>query len=255
LNVSFSTDNEIEKKYLLCVSIPEYKKGYIKINSIEHNVFLSNCFTRADYLKERVSVFIVPKTQNISELKDEIPYKIGDIFNVKGFDYSIDSITKWGDKLFIQYIGKNERPEGISEGYYLPKFDAKYIDNSDFELAKYSGKYLLLDFWGTWCVPCIKLIPELKKLNSDFSDKNFALISVAYDESPNIVTDFVVKENMNWAHLFVDSNQYAENSVISKLKINKYPTTILISPDGKIVGRDLEIDDLRKLLIEKLKDR
>jgi len=66
--------------------------------------------------------------------------------------------------------------------------------------------------------------------------------------------DFVVKENMNWEHLFVSSKQNDKNSLINKLKINKYPTTILISPDGKIIGRDLEIDNLRELLIEKLND-
>jgi len=179
---------------------------------------------------------------------------VGDVFNVKGNDYLIDSISDWGDKLFIKYIGNNKRPVGVSEGFYLPKFDAKYIDNTVFNLKKYSGKYILLDFWGTWCVPCIKLIPELKQLNSEFSDKNLKLISVAYDENSEKVMDFVVKENMNWEHLFVSSKQNDKNSLINKLKINKYPTTILISPDGKIIGRDLEIDNLRELLIEKLND-
>jgi len=254
-SISFNTNNEVEKKYFLFASMPEHKRGKIKINGIEHNVFVSNGFTRVGYLKESVSIFIAPKTDTLlSELEGNIPYKVGDVFNVRGNDYLIDSISNWGDKLFIKYIGKNKRPEGVSEGFYLPKFDAKYIDNTVFDLKKYSGKYILFDFWGTWCVPCKKLIPELKKLNSEFSDKNLTLISVAYDENSEKVMDFVVKENMNWEHLFVSSNQNDKNSVINKLKVNKYPTTILISPDGKIIGRDLAIDNLRELLIKKLND-
>jgi len=253
LNLTFNTNSEVEKKYYLFVSIPEHQQGEMRVNGDYFNVFVSNSFTRSVYLKDRVSIFIAPKSHTIDEIKDNIPYKIGDIFNVKNNDYLIDSISTWGDKLFIKYMGKNERPEGISEGYYLPKFNAKYVDNTVFDLAKYSDKYILLDFWGTWCVPCIKLIPELKALNSEFSDKNFALIGVAYDANPEKVMEFVVKENMNWSHLFVSTSQNDENSVISKLRVTKYPTTILISPDGKIIGRDLAIDDLRELLIEKTK--
>ena len=252
LNLSFGTDNEVEKKYYLFVSIPEYKKGEVNINGVDFNFFVSNSFTRMNYLKERVSIFISPKSDDIlSELEGSIPYKIGDIFNVKGHDFLIDTISKWGDKLFINYIGKNERPDGISEGFYLPKFEAKYLDNTVFDIVKYSEKYILLDFWGTWCAPCIKLIPELKKLNDEFSDKNFALISVAYEDNIEKVMDFVVKEEMNWSHLFVSASQNDVNSVVSKLKVTKYPTTILISPDGKIIGRDLAVDELRELLTEK----
>ena len=255
LSLSFNTNSEVEKKYYLFIGIPEHQQGEMKIKGDDFNVFVSNSFTRAVYLKDRVSIFIAPKSQTIDEIKDNIPYKIGDIFNIKNNDYLIDSISAWGDKLFIKYIGKNERPEGISEGYYLPKFDAKYVDNTVFDLAKYSDKYILLDFWGTWCVPCIKLIPELKELNSEFSDKNFALISVAYDDNADKVVDFVVKENMNWSHLFVDRRENDENSVINKLKVTRFPTTILISPDRKIMGRDLTVDELKALLVEKISDK
>ena len=249
MSLSFRTNNEVEKKYFLFVSIPEYKNGEVSINGVDFNVFVSNSFIRMNYLKERVSIFISPKSEDLlPELAGNIPYKIGDVFNAKGHDYLIDSISNWGDKLFIKYIGKNERPEGVSEGFYPPIFEAKYLDNTAFDLAKYSGNYVLLDFWGTWCVPCIELIPELKKMNDDFSSKNFTLISVAYDENSEQVMEFVTKENMNWPHLFVGRSQNDENSMIHKLKVAKFPTTILISPDGKILGRDLSFDKLRELL-------
>ena len=187
-----------------------------------------------------------------SELDGDIPYKIGDVFNVKGHDYLIDSVTNWGDKIFIKYVDENTMPVGITEGYFMPKFEAKHLDNSVFELKQHPDKYILLDFWGTWCNPCIKLIPELKKINSEYPKDKFELVSVAFDSDPQKIIDFVEKENMNWVHLFVSQKQEDKNSLIEKLKITSYPSTILIDPEGKIIARNLDIDKLKELLNEKI---
>lgn len=253
LGLSFNTDNETEKKYFLFASFPEYKKGKIVLHGLDYEVFVSNGFSRVNYPADRLSVLIKPKSDSLlSELDDNIPYRIGDVFNVKGHDYLIDSITNWGDKLFIKYVGENVMPLGITEGYYMPKFEAKHLDNSIFELKQHPGKYILFDFWGTWCNPCLKLIPELKKLNSEYSKEKFELVSVAFDSDPQKVKDFVEKENMDWVHLFVNQKQENKNSLIEKLKITSYPSTILIDPKGKIIARNLDIEKLKDLLNEKL---
>jgi thiol-disulfide isomerase/thioredoxin len=253
LGISFNTDNQIEKNYFLFASFPEFKKGKIVLNGLDYEIFVSNGFSRVNYPADRLSVFIKPKSDSLpSELDGDIPYKIGDVFNVKGHDYLIDSVTNWGDKLFIKYLGENTMPVGITEGYFMPKFEAKHLDNSIFELKQHPNKYILLDFWGTWCNPCIKLIPELKKINSEYPKEKFELISVAFDSDPQKVIDFVEKENMDWVHLFVSQKQENKNSLIEKLKITSYPSTILIDPEGKIISRNLDIEKLRVLLTEKI---
>lgn len=252
LGITFNTNNEIEKKYFLFASFPEYKKGYIDLNGVGFEIFVSNGFSRVDYASH-VSVFITPKSDSLpSELNGDIPYQISDVFNVKGYDYLIDSVTNWGDKIFIKYLGENTMPVGITEGYYMPKFEAKHLDNSIFELKQHPDKYILLDFWGTWCNPCIKFIPELKKINSEYPQDKFVLVSVAYDSDAKKVSDFIEKENMDWEHLFVSQNQADKNSLVEKLKISSYPSTILIDPDGKIIARNLDIEKLKKLLNEKI---
>jgi len=253
LGLSFNTDNQIEKKYFLFASFPEYKNGNIVLNGIDYEIFVSNGFSCVNYPTEKISVFITPKSDSLaSELVGVIPYVIGDVFNVNGQDYLIDSVSNWGDEIFIKYVGENTNPVGITEGYYMPKFEAKHLDNSIFELKQHPNKYILLDFWGTWCNPCIKLIPELKKINSDFPHDKFVLVSIAFDSDPKKVVDFISKENMNWEHIFVSQNQENKNSLIEKLKISSFPTTILIGPDGKIVARNVDIEKLRELLAEKI---
>jgi len=129
------------------------------------------------------------------------------------------------------------------------------LNGAVFDLEKYADKYILFNFWGTWCAPCIAKIPELKKFNAEFSDnKNFVLVNVAFDNDREKVLNFVAKENMNWPQLFVNQRQRDENSLINKLRITSYPTMILVSPERKIIGRNYrEIDELKELLIEKTK--
>ena len=78
------------------------------------------------------------------------------------------------------------------------------------------------------------------------------MVSVAYDSDPKKVDDFINKENMDWEHIFVNQNQENKNSLIEKLKITSYPSTILIGPDGIIIARNLDIEKLRDLLTEKI---
>ncbi len=253
MSINYNTDNEVEKKFFLFVSFPEYKQGIISLNKTNCEFIASNYFSSNTYETNSTKIFVFPKTDSVpSELNGDIPFGIGDIFNVKGNDYVIDSISKWGDNLFLEYIGKNTHPFGVTEGFYVPNFNAYCLDKSLFSFEDYESKYILFDFWGTWCNPCIKLIPELQKLNNDFKDKNFVLISVAFDSDPNIVFDFINENKMNWQHLFVNQAQFDKNSIIEKLKISSYPSLLLISPDGKIIARNKQIDEIRKTLNDKL---
>jgi thiol-disulfide isomerase/thioredoxin len=249
MGIRYNTDNVVEKKYDILVSIPEFKKGTISLNGQDLEIFVSNGFSRVNYFKDRVSLFISSDADSLPLASEgDIPYQIGDIFNVKGHDYLVDSITSWGDKLFFKYIGLNIKPIGITEGFYMPNFKAKHFDNSIFELNQHPNKYILLDFWGTWCNPCIALIPELKALNSVFGDKNLTIVSVAYDRKTQKVIDFVKKEQMNWEHVFVNQTQPDKNSLVEKLKVTSVPTTILIAPDGKIIARNKTMNELKEIL-------
>lgn len=253
LGINYNTDNEVEKKFFLFISFPEYKQGVITLNKTNCEIIASNSFSTNIYETNRTKLFVFPRTGIVpSELNGDIPFGIGDIFNVRGNDYVIDSISKWGDNLFLDYIGKNTHPYGVTEGFYAPKFNTYYLDKSLFTFEDYESKYILFDFWGTWCNPCIKLIPELQKLNNDYKDKNFVLISVAFDSDPNIVYDFINENKMYWQHLFVNQTPFDKNSIIAKLKISTYPSLLLISPDGEIIARNKQIDEIRMILNDKL---
>ena len=249
LGVRYNTNNETEKKYDLFISVPNHRKGKIIIDNTKYEVFAANRFTSPTYSTDNTSIFIYSIDEKTpSESDGDIPYKIGDVINLKEKDYKLDTISIWGDTIKLKYLGKNSHPTGITEGKFIPAFVAKKLDNSVFSLAQYPDKYILIDFWGTWCNPCITLIPELKEIKAEFEDKNFTIVSVAYDRDAQKVLDFVEKEQMNWDHVFVSQTQTDKNSLVEKLKVTSFPTTILIAPDGKIIARNKSINELKEIL-------
>ena len=252
LNINLPTDNEIEKKYFLFVSVPEYRKGTLKLDDNKYNVCVSNQFSSTTYSKQNTKMFIFdPKNKIPSETDGEIPFKIGEIFNANSNDFLIQAISTWGDTLYLKYIGKNVHPLGYKEGYYVPAFTANKLDSTVFSIDQYQGKYILIDFWGTWCNPCLKLIPDLVKFNQEIDGNILVMVSVAYDNDIKKVSDFVNNNGMNWIQVFVDENETDQNSIVEKLKISNYPTLILIGPTGEILARDKSLDQIQEIINKK----
>jgi len=247
LKVNYSIEDEIENKYYLLVQYPQHHRGKATLNNIEFDIYLSSVHNP----RPRVIISALGDSL-VTEKEGAIPYVAGDIFNAEGVDYLIDSIDANHEWLTLKYLGENDRAVGVSDGFYMPEFQAVNLDSQAFSLEDHPGKFILLDFWGTWCGPCIALIPELKKIDDAFENDAFEMVSVAYDLDVEKVREFTIKENMDWIHLFVDRKVNNPNSLVEKLKITRYPTTVLISPDRKIVARNKEPDELIDIIKENL---
>lgn len=127
-----------------------------------------------------------------------------------------------------------------SRGKMAPNFTIEALLGEDsVRLSKFSNKYILLDFWGSWCGPCITSIPKIKALNDKYAANGLRIISLAFDYRRNFYTllDLIHKYKMSWAHGFINKDEKS-NSVIKNYGIISFPTYILIAPDKKILFRD-----------------
>jgi len=220
-------------------AIHQYLEGKIGSNETKRTIVIRNASPDIRYNNiESVEALILPESGKLPDYIDRsLTYNIGDTLAV-GLDlYKFVNIDYLGAYIDISYVGKNKNI-GVVPGLFAKYFSfIDIVDKRPVSLDNYKGKYLLIDFWGTWCGPCKEILPEIKKMANNYQSRNFKVLSIANDNNVNIVKKFIQSEGMLWDHHFVPFENVGEKSIISEYKIQSYPTTILIDPTGKILFR------------------
>lgn len=136
---------------------------------------------------------------------------------------------------FISYnrnvIQKKQNWKSLQPGVQAPDFRLKNLEGEYMTLDSFKGKYLLLDFWGTWCRWCIKGIPDLKKYYEKYKDR-IEFASIDCKDTEEEWREGVAEHELTWTNLFNGDGQ----EVTLAYGIQAYPTMIIIDPEGKVVG-------------------
>ena len=163
------------------------------------------------------------------------PQQIEEIFNI------VPENEKNG------YYGKNittylKRSEKIAIGQKID-FDFKDINGIPYSLHDFQGKLILLDFWASWCGPCIAQVPILKQISKDSS--KIIIISISIDKELTKFKKKVNELNMDWINI-----HYKQKNIDLKKNffINGVPYNILVSPEGEIVRKNISLSELQELL-------
>ena len=133
-------------------------------------------------------------------------------------------------------------------GNYAMEFTQNDTLGTPVSLSSFKGKYLLVDFWASWCGPCRRENPNVVKAFQEFKNKNFHILSVSLDQpgAKEKWMDAIHKDNLTWSH--VSDLKYWENDVAKQYGIRAIPQNFLLDPTGKIVAKNLNGEDLQKKL-------
>jgi Thiol-disulfide isomerase and thioredoxins len=137
--------------------------------------------------------------------------------------------------------------EKTAVGAKFTNFTGSDVDGKNVEFSTYvgNGKYILVDFWASWCKPCIAEIPNLVKIYDKYKNQGFEIVSISIDREKNDWIKALNDNDMPWSHL-LDANGAAS----SIYGINSIPHIMLIDKDGQIIGRELRGKSLEKKLEE-----
>jgi cytochrome c biogenesis protein CcmG, thiol:disulfide interchange protein DsbE len=128
------------------------------------------------------------------------------------------------------------RPQGqfkaVKLGEQVPNFTLRKDDGQVASLADYRGKILVLNFWASWCGPCVDELPSLKQFAERYNDKGVVVLGVSLDEDPEAYKEFLVKYQINFSTLRNPSHSVSEMYGTFKL-----PETYIISRDGHLMNK------------------
>lgn len=139
-------------------------------------------------------------------------------------------------------------------GVEAPDFTLKDIEGNDFTLSSLRGKYVILDFWGSWCGWCIKGMPQMKEYYKKYAGK-FEIVGVDCNDTDQKWKDAVKKHELPWKHVYnprAKTEEEQANNVCGKYGITGFPTKIIISPEGKIVKTIVGEDPAFYTLLDEL---
>jgi thiol-disulfide isomerase/thioredoxin len=142
-----------------------------------------------------------------------------------------------------------EEPEWTNK--QAPELSLPDANGKTITLSSFKGKYVLVDFWASWCLPCRQENPNVVQAYNKYKDKNFTILGVSLDREKEDWLGAIESDKLLWTQIS-DLKEW-KSAAVSTFGFNGIPFNVLVDPDGKIIAQSLRGDSLEKKLDEVLK--
>lgn len=203
----------------------------------------------AAYIKTKDSLEAVNTVPVLERLVKRYPDAMATAFVLSGAGKGLSSLGEQ-EKLYSMLSDRMKKSkEGVLFHDFIQGRKNAAIGNNmiDFQLpdpkgemigsGQFKGKYLLIDFWASWCVPCRKSFPHMRELYKKYKDKNLEILSISIDKNKEAWLKAVNQESNPWPQV-LDTRSVSQKG----FAVSAVPNTFLISPEGKIVAKQVGFD-------------
>lgn len=180
----------------------------------------------AKHPSSEASAAFIPQLEDLETMKKAVALLSDDVKNGRMHDYF---------QTVIDYEQRQAEAEAAAAkkqaaGVVAPDFTLNDLDGKPLSLSSLKGKYVILDFWGTWCGWCIKGIPQMKEYYNKYKGK-FEILSIDCNDTEEKWKAGVKKYELPWLNVY----NPRDSKVLSDYGVQGFPTKIIVGPDGKIV--------------------
>jgi thiol-disulfide isomerase/thioredoxin len=198
------------------------------------------------------SSFGTPSPESTNARKENVVFRVG---NVYVSTKTVDTAT--GEIVFRTHPASDYQFIELRNGEELQDFSFTDFDGRSRKLSEFRGKYLLLDFWGTWCKPCVAEVPRLKEMYAKYQPRGFEILGIDNEnagdgvtaedlkESLEKVKTFVAEKGITWTHATPESSKEIAEK---RFRVSGYPTLVLLDPQGRIIALGLKSESLQEEL-------
>lgn len=256
-DTGYTFEDSLENKWKLSIRSDFHKEGLFKKSATENIIFqFVPDGVNLDFKKNMQFIYFNSKDSALYRLDNinSFSYRLSDTFPIANFFYKIDSLNKFGDTAFLKKVKNFYRHYGWNLGSYIKPF--KFTDQDHKLYNSKNKKFTLFEFWGTWCGPCVQLLPSIKKDVASFQKKGIHYYSFATEyASIENFNNYLDSNEIYWPNIYITTNnKYA--FLLKNLKVISYPLFILKDNNDKIIFRDAGIDGyerLQKFISKKIK--
>lgn len=159
-------------------------------------------------------------------------------------------VAQYNEMMASQGKAQASAPGQAAVGSMAPDFTMTDTDGKPFTLSQLRGKYVLVDFWASWCAPCRGENPNVVAAYNKYKDKNFTILGVSLDDDKQKWLQAIQSDHLTWKH--VSDLKGWQNAAVDLYGFDGIPYNVLLDPQGKIIATTLRENDLQAKLAEVL---
>lgn len=236
---SIPTNNAFKKVYVLWDKAKPKSYRLMVVYNDDFWSFIGTSFKNND------EVFYSDSSsfQNRDDYKSIVPYEVKLDVKKQELHYywgrsKEKGITKLGG--VPQFI----RPR-LSKGKMMPEFNFKTFEGETISSKRLRGKFVFIDFWGTWCGGCIYEMPYVKEMREKISTNELFVVGFVNDNKDSL-KKYLSANSFNYPNVLLDS------LYLEKCEVESYPTKVLLDPEGRIISTDFIADNLTETVLKKI---